>query len=104
MDARFPARRLQVAYARGTIVKRFLYFYLMRQTPDRIDQVAPAHVRYWKSQHLTQYLGGPFADLAGGLITFEAGNLLDAQNLVRDDPFQLEDLVEQKWVKEWNLE
>jgi uncharacterized protein YciI len=85
-------------------VKRFLYFYLMRNTPDAIRQVVPEHVQYWRSRDLPDYMGGPFADRTGGLITFAAASLADAQQIVRDDPFVREQLIEQRWIKEWLIE
>ena len=85
-------------------MKRFLYFYLMHNRPDSIRQVVPAHVQYWKSLNVPGYMGGPFADRTGGLITFEADNLEDAQRIVGNDPFQLEKGIEQTWVKEWLIE
>jgi len=88
-------------------MKSFVYFYMMRDTadtPDAIHQVVPAHVQYWKSRILPQYVGGPFADRTGGLITFAAPTLDDAQRIIRDDPFLLENLIEHEWIKEWLIE
>jgi uncharacterized protein YciI len=85
-------------------VKRFLYFYLMRNAPEQIRRVVPAHVRYWKSLDLPEYVGGPFADRTGGLITFAAAGLEDARQMVMGDPFLLEDLIEQTFIKEWLIE
>lgn len=74
---------------------RFLYFYLMRNAPDAIGQVVPAHVEYWHSRKLPSYLGGPFADRTGGLITFAATSLEDAKHAIEGDPFVRERLIEQ---------
>jgi uncharacterized protein YciI len=82
-------------------MKRFLYFYLMRDAPDAIRQVVPTHVQFWKSRDLPEYVGGPFADRTGGLITFAAAGLEDARHIVMDDPFVLENLIERAWIKEW---
>jgi hypothetical protein len=46
---------------------RFLYFYLMRDAPDRVRAVAPEHAAYWRELGLPDYLGGPFVDRSGGL-------------------------------------
>ena len=46
---------------------RVLYFYLMRDAPDRVRTVAPDHAKYWGGLGLRAYLGGPFADRSGGL-------------------------------------
>ena len=53
---------------------------------------------------LRGYLGGPFADRSGGLISFETNTHDDAARLVADDPFVREGLVERSWVKEWKVE
>jgi uncharacterized protein YciI len=81
--------------------RRFLYFYLNRNKPERIRQIIPAHVQYWKAANLKGYLGGPFADRTGGLISFVASSLEEATEIVQQDPFVLEDLIDQKWIKEW---
>jgi uncharacterized protein YciI len=80
---------------------RFLYFYLMRAVPDRVRMVAPEHAAYWRKLGLPDYVGGPFADRSGGLITFQAGSVPAANQLVAHDPFVREDLLERRWVKEW---
>jgi len=83
---------------------RFLYFYLMRDVPDRVRSVVPEHVNYWQGLRLPDYLGGPFADRSGGLITFEAGSVSEAERLVGTDPFLEADLLERHWLKEWMIE
>lgn len=84
--------------------KRFVYFYFMKHAPDKIRQTAPLHVDYWHSRNLAEYQGGPFADRSGGLISFAVTDLEKATSLVMNDPFVTEDLLENKWVKEWVLE
>jgi uncharacterized protein YciI len=83
---------------------RFLYFYLMAEDPVRVHQVAPQHAAYWQSLVLPGYLGGPFADRSGGLITFEADNPAQAEQLVRDDPFVGEGLLSSWWLEHWLAE
>ena len=80
---------------------RFVYFYFNRSAPDRIGPAVPAHVQYWHSANLSEYRGGPFADRTGGLITFEAPDLATATEIIDRDPFVLADLIEQRWIKEW---
>lgn len=79
---------------------RFLYFYLMRDVADRVRTVAPEHAAYWRELGLRDYLGGPFVDRSGGLITFEVASADEAERLVADDPFVREDLLERRWLKE----
>lgn len=84
--------------------RRFVYFYFNRNEPEKIRQVVPAHVKYWKAVNLQGYMGGPFSDRTGGLISFVASSLEEAAEIIRQDPFVLEDLIEQKWIKEWIVE
>lgn len=84
--------------------RRFLYYYFNRNEPEKIRAVVPAHVQYWKTADLNGYMGGPFADRTGGLISFVTTSLEEAEQAVRQDPFVLENLIEQKWIKEWIVE
>jgi uncharacterized protein YciI len=79
----------------------FLFFYLMNDEPDRVAEVAPRHAGYWREIAPPGYLGGPFADRSGGLITFEADTAHKADRLVQADPFLHEKLVSRWWLKEW---
>jgi uncharacterized protein YciI len=83
---------------------RFAYLYFMKGDPDRVRAAVPEHAGYWRELELSQYLGGPFADRSGGLITFEAGSRDEAERLAADDPFLREGLLERRWVKEWAVE
>lgn len=83
---------------------RFLYFYLMKDEPDRIRAIAPEHAAYWQRLELNGYLGGPFVDRFGGLITFDVQSLEQAEQLVARDPFLQQDLLQDHWVKEWMVE
>lgn len=84
--------------------KRFIYFYFNRNDPPKIRQVVPAHVQYWKNANLKEYLGGPFNDRSGGLISFSALSLEEATQIILQDPFVLQDLIAEKWIKEWIVE
>ena len=83
---------------------RCSYIYFMKDDPGRVGAVAPEHAAYWQGLELRGYLGGPFADRSGGLISFETNTHDDAARLVADDPFVREGLVERSWVKEWKVE
>lgn len=80
---------------------RFLFFYLMNDHPDRVREAAPRHAAYWQKLALPGYLGGPFADRSGGLITFEADTARQARQLVDEDPFLHERLLNSWWLKQW---
>jgi uncharacterized protein YciI len=86
------------------MTKHFAYFYFMKDEPKRIRPFIPQHVAYWKGLKLPGYMGGPFADRSGGMITFEADDLDSATSYANKDPFVLLDLLEDRWVKEWNTE
>jgi uncharacterized protein YciI len=84
--------------------QRFAYVYFMKHDPERIRVVAPRHVSHWKELRLGHYLGGPFDDRTGGLITFDANDTSEAERAVREDPFVREGLVETQWLKQWTPE
>ncbi len=46
-------------------------------------------------------MGGPFTDRSGGLITFDADSLEQAEGIIAADPFVLEELLESSVVKQW---
>jgi hypothetical protein len=83
---------------------RFLYFYLVRDAPEHVREVAPRNAAYWRGLGLPAYLGGPFADRSGGLIAFEAESGAHAEALVADDPLVRVGLLSQHWVKGWTLD
>lgn len=84
-------------------LNRYAYFYLMRNDPERVRLVAPRHVSHWQRLGFAHYLGGPFEDRTGGLITFDANDSA-AEGAVLEDPFVREDLVEARWLKQWTPE
>jgi uncharacterized protein len=84
--------------------RRFIYFYLNRNEPEKIRQVVPIHVQYWKTVEQKGYMGGPFGDWTGGLISFVASSVEEATEIILQDPFILEDLIAEKWIKEWIVE
>jgi hypothetical protein len=61
---------------------RFAYFYLMKADPDAVRVVAPRHASYWRELRLSHYVGGPFEDRTGGLITFGAADATEAERAV----------------------
>ncbi len=81
--------------------KEYTYFYFMKQKPDKIQLIIPEHVSYWKNENVQGYSGGPFADRSGGLIAFQADTFNEAELIVRKDPFIIEDVLDQHWLKEW---
>jgi uncharacterized protein YciI len=83
---------------------RFAYIYFMRDDPNRVRAAVPRHVSYWRELRLTSYVGGPFEDRSGGLITFEAENEERARRAVEADPFLLEGLLTEHWLKQWTPE
>ncbi|NOZ04257.1 MAG: hypothetical protein GXO92_06585 [FCB group bacterium] len=85
----------------NTVEKRFAYFYFMKNDPNKIRAIVPAHIGYWKGLDLPSCSGGPFADKSGGLIVFAAPNREEATRIVMNDPFLLENLIDHKWLKEW---
>jgi hypothetical protein len=83
---------------------RFLFFYLMADDPDRVRRIASEHAGYWHRLALPRYLGGPFVDRSGGLITFDADTPAMAERLVAGDPFLRQGAISSWWLKEWLVE
>ena len=83
---------------------KIVYFYSMKHEPDEIRAVAPAHAAYWRGLGLPEYVGGPFADRSGGLITFDTETLEVAERIVGADPFVTGGLLEDSAVKQWTPE
>lgn len=81
--------------------KRFVYMFFLKNEPERLREISPRHVEFWKKFSSSRFLGGVFSDFSGGLITFEAVNMAEARALIINDPFFSEGLIEQKWIKEW---
>jgi hypothetical protein len=76
----------------------------MRDEPDRVRLAVGRHVSHWRGLGLTGYLGGPFADRTGGLITFETEDPNRARDAVDSDPFVQDGLLESYWLKQWTPE
>jgi uncharacterized protein YciI len=73
----------------------------MKNDPERIREVVPSHVAYWKNSNIEKYVGGPFADRTGGLISFEPLSIAEATAIIEKDPFVVHGLLKEKWIKEW---
>lgn len=84
--------------------KRFAFFYFMKKEPEKIKSVVLLHIEYWHSLKLSKYIGGPFADRSGGIVTFEAESIEEATEITNNDPFVIQGLLESKWIKEWVVE
>ena len=84
--------------------RRFIYFYFNRNEPEKIRRVVTTHIQYWQAANLNGYMGGPFSDRTGGLISFTASSLEEATTIIEEDPFVLEELIAEKWIKEWIVE
>lgn len=80
---------------------RYAFFYFMKDDPEGVRDAVPRHIEYWKTLALADYMGGPFADRSGGLITFSASNEAEAERLVVADPFVTAGVLSQHWLKPW---
>jgi uncharacterized protein YciI len=75
---------------------RCSYVYFMKDDPDASRRSYPEHAAYRRGLALRDYLGGPFADRSGGLISFATDSREEAEHLVAHDPFVREGLVERR--------
>jgi uncharacterized protein YciI len=82
-------------------MNRYAFFYFMKEDPQAVRAAVPRHIDYWKALAPADYLGGPFADRSGGLITFSAPNEAEAESFVSSDPFVTAGVLSQRWLKPW---
>jgi uncharacterized protein YciI len=80
---------------------RFVFAYFMKDRPQRIREIAPYHIEYWRETPDARCIAGPFADRCGGLVLFDAASLEEAAAVVEQDPFAVHALLAHWWVKEW---
>lgn len=83
---------------------RYAFVYFMGTDTDRVRATAPAHAAHWGGLGLDDYVGGPFEDRSGGLITFRAESQAQADSAVATDPFVTTGLLETYWIKRWSPE
>ncbi len=69
---------------------------------EGVREAVPEHVAHWQGLGLGDYIGGPFEDRTGGLITFRAVGRSQAEQAVAADPFVTRGLLERHWLKRWN--
>lgn len=86
------------------MAKVFVFFYFMKSEPEKVGPVVSSHIEYWSNLKLENYMGAPFSDRTGALISFSAENMEQAESYIKDDPFVKEDLIDKKWLKEWVVE
>lgn len=83
---------------------QYAYFYLMRTDGEGVPEAVPEHIAHWRGLGLDDYVGGPFEDRTGGLITFRAETCGRAEQAVATDPFMTRGLVQAHWLKRWRPE
>lgn len=79
----------------------YVYYYFMDGTPEAIGKAVPGHIQYWESLRLREFQGGPFGDRSGGMIVFQASDMQSAKRIVADDPFVVQEVIGQSWLKQW---
>ncbi len=81
-------------------MKKFIFFYFNNHL-DKIREIVPFHISYWKELKLESYSGGPFSDKSGGMIIFTAENITEAKKIIGEDPFIKEKFIAEYYLKEW---
>jgi hypothetical protein len=83
------------------VAAQYAFFYLMRADGEGVLEAVPEHVAHWRGLGLGDYVGGPFEDRSGDLITFRAEGTSTAEHAVATDPFVGRGLVQASWLKRW---
>lgn len=72
---------------------------------ERRQEVRPSHREYLKGllESGKLYKSGPFGDDSGAIIVYEAADLAEVQELLANDPFAQNGIIEGATIKEWNI-
>ena len=81
--------------------KRYVYIYFLKPLYDKIRQIKSQHTDYWENVKMKNYIGGIFADNSGGIISFSANGLEEISEIILNDPFNKQNLIENRLIKEW---
>jgi uncharacterized protein YciI len=72
---------------------------------ERRQEVRPSHREYLRklidAGKLVQ--AGPYTDDSGAMIVYEAVDLAEVQELLTNDPFAQNGIIEGATIKEWNI-
>ena len=82
-------------------MNRYAFVYFMNDNREQIRESVPRHIEYWEGLALPDYSGGPFTDQSGGLITFSAANLAEAERLISQDPFIIAAVLSEQLLRQW---
>ena len=66
-----------------------MYVYLMKNVKPLNEEIVKCHVEHLKElkRQGRLVLCGPFTDYPGGMVAFTAGDLTEATNIAKADPF-----------------
>jgi uncharacterized protein YciI len=81
--------------------KTFVFCYFMNFDPAELKTLIPEQIEYCQHYAPENFIGGPFKDRSGGMLSFSAPDLDAATAICENDPFVKKGLVNQYWVKEW---
>lgn len=81
--------------------KIFVFCYFMEFEPAKLKTLIPAQIEYWQKYAPEKFTGGPFKDRSGGMLSFSAQDITEAEEICKADPFVKSGLVREYWVREW---
>lgn len=81
--------------------KIFVFCYVMKFEPARLKTLIPAQIEYWQKFAPENFTGGPFKDRSGGMLSFSAADMAQAEEICKNDPFVKSGIVDEYWVREW---
>lgn len=72
---------------------------------ERIAEIRPTHREYLQALLDSGKLheSGPFTDDSGALIVYKAESEADARELLANDPFTINGIIEDATLKEWKV-
>lgn len=83
----------------------FIGEYIYDKEPAQRDSVRPAHRDYLRTlfDRRKVVLSGPLADESQGFVVYHAENLEEAEELLKNDPYNTQGGATCKGPREWNV-
>ena len=72
---------------------------------ERVQQARPSHREYLRGllEQGKIHEAGPFTDDSGALIIYEANDLADVQEMLTNDPFAQNGIIQDASIREWKI-
>ena len=82
----------------------FAVTYHYTDDAETISALRPEHRAWTKAQHEAgrNLASGPIVDVAGALLIFKADSVEELTEILKDDPFEVAGLIDERVIQQWN--